>query len=244
MEFKVRDRLDVRGDAARAFDVLMAGGVVLVPGDMGYGFVTASPEALQRIFASKQRAAHKRNGMLGSWELHREVHVVGERAAAMIDTIVLDYDLPLGVVAPYRPEHPVIRAIPEDTLRASTVNGTINLVLNAGRVHEELMKLARQATMPLLGSSANLSGTGIKYRVSEIEPEIIDIADLVLDYGLRRYHHYGRASTLINFSSFEVVRAGCCYDLIADILNRHFDWELPADPGDALAPGGHLPAGR
>lgn len=230
---ELRDRLDVKADARMAFDVLAGGGVVLVPGDVGYGFVTASPDALANIFTSKRRAAHKRNGMLGDWQLHRELHVLDEHAHEMIDTVVLDYELPLGVVAPFRRNHPMIQAIPGPTLNASTVNGTISLVLNAGRVHGELMMLARESVMPLLGSSANLSGTGIKYRVEDIEPEILDIADLVIDYGLRRYHHYGLASTLIDFATRRVIRAGSCYDLISDILLRHFDWKLPPDEGPA-----------
>ena len=38
----------------------------------------------------------------------------------------------------------------------------------------------------------------------------------------------------------EVLRFGACYELIADILKRHFDWELPPDPGRDANPSGHL----
>jgi len=36
------------------------------------------------------------------------------------------------------------------------------------------------------------------------------------------------------------VRIGSCYELIADVLKRHFDVDLPADPGRKVNPSGHL----
>jgi hypothetical protein len=38
----------------------------------------------------------------------------------------------------------------------------------------------------------------------------------------------------------EVIRIGGCYELISDVLRRYFDVELPADPGLATLPSGHL----
>ena len=40
--------------------------------------------------------------------------------------------------------------------------------------------------------------------------------------------------------TLEVVRMGACYEQIADILKRHFDWEIPADSGLGENPSGHL----
>jgi hypothetical protein len=94
--------------------------------------------------------------------------------------------------------------------------------------------------MPLLGSSANLTGTGAKFRVEDIQQPIIDAVDLVVDYGLRKYHHYRRSSTLIDFSKMEVVRIGACYELISDIFANQFGITLPADPGRDVLPSGHL----
>jgi hypothetical protein len=36
------------------------------------------------------------------------------------------------------------------------------------------------------------------------------------------------------------VRIGSCYELIADVLKRHFGVVLPADPGRDVNPSGHL----
>ena len=61
-----------------------------------------------------------------------------------------------------------------------------------------------------------------------------------MDYGLRKYHHYRRSSTIIDFSTMEVVRVGTCYELISDIFERQFGITLPVDPGRDLLPSGHL----
>jgi len=84
--------------------------------------------------------------------------------------------------------------------------------------------------------------SGTKYRVEDINKEILDIADVVIDYGLLKWWIHGRSSTLIDFSgpTLEVVRIGACYDTIKDLLNRHWGIELPNDPGVASLPAGHM----
>jgi hypothetical protein len=100
--------------------------------------------------------------------------------------------------------------------------------------------LSLEPSIAFLGSSANISGTGVKFRVEDIQPEIVEGADLVVNYGLAKYHLYRVSSTMINFDSMQVIRIGCCYELISDILKRYFDFECPLDPGTAELPNGHL----
>jgi hypothetical protein len=45
---------------------------------------------------------------------------------------------------------------------------------------------------------------------------------------------------MINFDSMQVIRIGCCYELISDILQRYFDFECPPAPGMEALPHGHL----
>ena len=61
----------------------------------------------------------------------------------------------------------------------------------------------------------------------DIPDELKSIADTVIDYGLRKYHRYQKSATLIDFQTMQVVREGSCYELIADVLARHFDVQLP-----------------
>lgn len=233
-------RHDIKGDAKRVFDTVSAGGAVIIPGDIGYATGAISGASLQRLFDAKQRAPHKRNAMAGNYDLHREVHDVGSREQEIIDAITLDADLPLCVVAPFRADHPVVAAVDAETLTASTVGDTLAMLVNGGRLQEELVRLTHAAGLPLFGSSANLTGTGTKFRVADIQQPIIDAVDLVVDYGLCKWYHYRRSSTVIDFSTMEVVRIGSCYDLIGDIMENQFGIELPADPGRDVLPSGHL----
>jgi len=235
-------RLDIAGDARRIFDVLAHGGIAIIPNDAGYALMGGSAQAVQRIFVAKRRSEHKRNAMLCAMETQRELHVLDARSQEMIETITQDYDLTLGAVAPYRPDHPLMARLDEPLRKASTGNGTLAMLLNAGRLFDEVCRLCREAVLPVFGSSANLTGTGPKFRVEDIQPELREIADVIVDYGLRKYHVYQRSATILKFGGAQVdcVRIGSCYELIADVLKRHFHVDLPPDPGRESNPSGHL----
>ncbi|KRE26874.1 hypothetical protein ASG82_10185 [Mycobacterium sp. Soil538] len=233
-------RYDVAGDAQRIYDTVAAGGAVIMPSDIGYGAIATSSEALLRLFRAKRRAPHKRHAMAGNYELHREVHELGRREQDMVDAVVLDAGLPLAVVGPYDATHPLVAAVEPETLTASTVDDTLAMLVNGGALQDSVVRIAHANGTPLLGSSANLTGTGTKFRVQDIEQPIFDAVDLVVDYGLRKYHLYRRSSTMIDFSTMEVVRIGACYELISDILANRFGIDLPVDPGWDALPSGHL----
>ena len=120
-------------------------------------------------------------------------------------------------------------------MERSTKLGTLDLLLNAGPLHRELTRLSRERMLPVLGSSANRSLLGSKFRLEDVEAEIRETADLEVDYGLCRYaNERGISSTIIDLVSWEVHRYGVCFDQIADILARHFRIELLHKPGTAL----------
>ena len=221
-------RPDIAGDARRAFDVVRAGGIGILPMDVGYSVIGGSAASLKRIFEAKRRAPSKLNAMVADNRIHREIHLVDRRAAEIVACITEDHDLPLGAVAPARMEHPLLAKLPGEALAASQKDGTIVMLLNAGSFHREICRLSREEGHPLFGSSANLSMSGTKFRVEDIEAAITDIADIVIDHGLRKYHRYRASSTLLDVMTLEVVRAGACYELIADVLQRHFGIALPA----------------
>ena len=233
-------RLDIAGDARRTIDFIKKGGIALVPNDTGYAMCGASMDPLKKIYDTKRRGSHKRNAMAGDLQTQRDLMTLGKREQTMVEALVVDHDLPIGVIGPFRADHPLLRKLDDDAVKASTAVGTVGMLLNAGPFHKELTRLSREEVVPLFGSSANLTGTGTKFRVEDVQPELRKIADITIDYGLRRYHVYRRAGTLINFSTLEVIRIGACYELIAGVLKRWFDVDLPADPGVDALPSGHL----
>lgn len=222
--------IDPRSDAMRAMQVMEQGGVAILPNDVGYSLIGAAAPALHRIFATKRRAPSKLNAMLGNDALHRELHQVSPRGREIVQAIVHDYDLPLGLVAPCRVDHPLLAKLDPDIYARSTRENTLLMLLNAGPFHREITQLSLERETLLFGSSANLSLHGTKFRVEDMEPEITAIADVVIDYGLMKYHPWQASSTLINCETLEVIRYGSCFENIADILKRHFKVDLPPRP--------------
>lgn len=232
--------LDIAGDARRCVDAVKAGGVAIFPTDVGYAGTGGCEAALLRLFRAKGRGAHKRNAMLGNLDLHDEIHLLPARAKEMIRALVLDYDLPVSAIGPFRADHPLLRKLGDAALSASTEGGTLAILMNVGPLELAMSRLAAEEGQPLFGSSANLTGTGTKFRLEDVQPEIRAVADAQVDYGLQKYHRYKRSSTMIDFSTMEVVRIGACYELIQDVLGRHFGVELPPDPGLEALPSGHV----
>ena len=221
----------VRDDARRAFDVLKAGGIAIIPMDVGYTCAGGSGAALQKIFDTKRRASSKRNAMVGDQAIAREIYKLSPRGWEVVDAITGDYGLPLGAVGPCRIDHPLLRVLDDVAIDASTKDGTLVMLMNAGPFHGEICRLSLQEMHPIFGSSANLSLTGTKFRIEDIEPEILGIADVVIDHGLRKYHYYQQSSTLLNVETFEVVRHGSNFEIIADICQRRFGVTLTDKPG-------------
>lgn len=219
-------RHNVKADARRAFDVLKAGGSAILPMDVGYSLIGGSTETLIRIFDTKQRASHKLNAMIGDNELSEELHLLTAEQRDIVDALTKDRGLPIGIIAPARMDHPLIAKLDEEGRRRSTRDGTVCMLLNAGAFHAEISRLSREEEHPLFGSSANRTMQGTKFRVEDIEPEVRDVADIVIDYGLRKYHQYAKSSTLLAFPSLEVVRVGSCYELITDAVSRDFGVSL------------------
>ncbi len=224
--------LKVEEDAKQAFDILIKGGIGILPMDVGYSLIGGSVNSLKNIFQTKKRSSSKLNAMLGNEDLHNELHQVSQRGSEIIDAICNDYDLPLGVIAPCNSTHPLFGSVPDEVYKLSTLNNTLLMLMNAGKFHKEITNLSYKNGHLLFGSSANISLTGTKFCVEDMQPEILEIADIIIDYGLMKYNLYGQSSTLLNVETLEVFRVGVCYENIAHILKKHFSVILPPRKND------------
>ena len=155
--------LDIEADARRAFDTLQSGGIAIFPVDIGYTIAGGSQASLSRTFNTKGRARTKLNAMVGDMSIHRSLHRLGERARSMVTALTEEYDLRLGVIAPYLPDHPLMQKLDPAALAGSSREGTIAMLVNAGPFHAELCRLSREEVFPIFGSSANLTNTGTKF---------------------------------------------------------------------------------
>jgi tRNA A37 threonylcarbamoyladenosine synthetase subunit TsaC/SUA5/YrdC len=217
-------------DVSQVMDVLAGGGVAILPLDVAYAIVAMGDDGIRRIFSAKNRSYEKPSGMFGNWQLSSEVHVMDADRHAMVHGIIETDGLPFSVVAPFRADHPIFAEVPPFVLQNSTKAGTLDMLLNAGQVHDEIARQAVARGRPVFGSSANTSLAGSKYRYGDIEDRVRDAADIHLDYGTSKYANpNGRSSTIVDFRDFHVVRVGVCFDTLAGIFRERYDVTLTVD---------------
>jgi len=214
-------------DAKRIFEVVRGGGVAIFPVSVGYAIVGHEEEAVSRIYKAKERSFDKPCGNFCDWQLFNEAIEVPDRAREVVSTIIHDHDLPFSTVAPFRADHPVIESLPPFALKNATKAGTMDMLLNAGPLHDEIARLARENAYAVVGSSANRSLTGSKFVFEDIEDQVRDVADITVDYGKVPYPTSGGlGSTIVDLISWETIRAGAVYDQICGIVKDRFDIDL------------------
>ncbi|OKL57551.1 hypothetical protein UA08_07136 [Talaromyces atroroseus] len=221
---------NTKRDALAVFETLKAGGVAIVPSEVGYGLMASSAEAIDRAFAAKKRKPGHAQGLIGSFELHRDLHIMSDEKFEMTRVLTDDMDMGIGIVAPYKADHPLIQnAVTLETLEKTTKNGTLAMFVGGGSLLREICRLNYEAGQLMVGSSANLTGQGQKFRVEDIEEDIKEVADLIVDHGLQRYHVYGRASIVMDFDEMKILRKGSCYELFRDRMKKFWGVELEED---------------
>lgn len=221
---------NAKSDARTVFDVLKAGGVVIIPTEVGYGLISSSAEGIERSFRAKQRKPGHTLGVLGTWTTHRQLHDLPEDKFTISRTITEEFGSVLAIVAPCHQDHPRLQKLSEQTRERIFVNNTLGIAILEGPFGRELGRLVDEDGGLIVGSSANVSGKGQKFRIEDIEPEVRNCADLIIDYGLQRYWIYGRAGTNIDLHNMKVLRIGAAYEVFAARLKKWFDIDLPKDP--------------
>jgi tRNA A37 threonylcarbamoyladenosine synthetase subunit TsaC/SUA5/YrdC len=200
-------------DIDALFAALEAGGIGIVPLDVAYAVVATTAVGVRRIFEVKRRSYDKPSGMFGNWQLSREIHRMDDRQHAMIRELIEQERLPFSVVAPFRAEHALLAAADPFVIQNSSKAGTLDMLLNAGQFHDAIADASIAKGRAVFGSSANLSLTGSKYRLADIDEPVRAAAAIHFDYGQSKFAHPdGLASTIIDFRDFTVVRVGHCFE--------------------------------
>jgi tRNA A37 threonylcarbamoyladenosine synthetase subunit TsaC/SUA5/YrdC len=213
-------------EAQKVYSVLAAGGVVIGPIYEGYGIFAASDAAVDRIFRAKRRGDHKLFTLLGNRALQKEIHSVSPAASKLIDAVTVDYDMALGVVAKTNLDHPYLQRAARGVLERTVREGKVNILLNSGVLVEHLALICLQEQLPVFGTSANLTGRGLKSRVSDIEQPVREAADYILDIGSLA----GYASSIVDLETPTTLRFGYKYELVRRIAVVECGLDLPDFP--------------
>ena len=221
----------LQADALKAFRIMKAGGVAVLPLSVSYAIFAHTARGVERIFELKQRQQTKPNGVIGNWDIFSDVMEVEPRDRDLVHCITRDHNLPLSVIAPFRRDHDWLRTAEFGALRRSTKGSTMDLLINAGPLHNELARMSWETASPLMGSSANVSMTGSKFTLAEVQDSLKNGCDIVFDYGTSPYANpHGIGSTIIELPGWRVLRWGGCFEAQAALVRKHFDVELPPRP--------------
>ncbi|MCF2658323.1 threonylcarbamoyl-AMP synthase [Parabacteroides distasonis] len=157
-------------DLKNACDVLRKGGLILYPTDTiwGIGCDATNEEAVQRVYALKQRADNKAMLLLLGNEARLESYVqeVPEIAWSLIEVA----DRPLTLIYP------------------GARNLAPNLIAEDGSVgiritrEEFSRRLCEQFRRPVVSTSANISGQPAPHTFQEIAEEIKQGVDYIVQY--------------------------------------------------------------
>ncbi len=218
-------------DARKAFQVMVSGGVAVLPLSVSYAIFAHTAIGVERTYQLKQRAQTKPNGVIGNWDIFSSVMQVSQRDHDLVRCITLDHDLPLSVIAPFDPHHDWLRTVEFGALRRATKGPTMDLLMNAGSLHNHLARMSWEGAKPLMGSSANLSLSGSKFTLESVQPSLKDGCDLVLGYGTSPYaNRWDIGSTIIELPGWKVLRWGGCFEAQAALVLKHFGVELAPRP--------------
>jgi len=210
-------------DAERVFAALEAGNIAIVPLDVAYAIIGMKTRAIATIFEVKQRSFEKPSGLFGNLRLSRELHLLNSAKQEIARTLVEKHRLPFSIVADYRHDHPLMRQVEPFVLANSTKGGTLDILINAGALHNEIARLSAERGLLVFGSSANRSLTGSKYTLHDIEPSVRSAAAVEIDHGKSKYANpVGRSSTIIDFRNFSVIRQGVCFEQIHAAFAQDF----------------------
>ena len=205
----------LESDAQRVYTTLRAGGLVLLPTDVGYGLVATAEPAVRRIYELKGRPASKPCVTVANLDILTRV---AQPLADDVHEWLADVTrlTPLAIVA-RTTDSPLLARLPEYVHGQATHGGTIALFFKAGRILERVAELALADGTLAIGSSANLSGTGNNYSLDSVPAVMRESADLVIDRGPAWYRNDAQlASTILDLTTGTFLRRGINYAQIAE----------------------------
>lgn len=160
----------MKEELKKAVDVMRRGGVILYPTDTvwGIGCDATNAEAVARIYAIKRRVESKSMIVLvdSMAKIEGYVREVPDIAWDLIDVA----DKPLTIIYDNAKNLP-------DNLVAD--DGSIAIRITKERFSQELCRMMR---VPVVSTSANVSGEPTARNFFEISDEILNAVDFVVDY--------------------------------------------------------------
>lgn len=187
-KFSISSDYDAALESAKA--VLSADGLLIYPTDTLYGLGcnALSQKAVDKIYALKQREAGKPLSILVSdYEMILEYCTVSSAQERILHSLLpgpYTFILPLRKKLPISPSMSVGIRVPE---------------------HRFMRQISKELKMPIVSTSANISGEKDAAELRELDGEVVGDVDILLDGGRCKY---AQGSTIIDLINMKIIRKG------------------------------------
>lgn len=201
--------LTIEAEARRMYAVLADGGLALAQTKTGYGLVAMKSQAVERIYALKGRSAQKPCVTVGSMAILDDIAVdVEPETRGWLS--MAERRWPMAVIARMNRRSTLIAGFEPFVRSQCTKADTIATFFGVGALISRTAEIAYQNGQLIVGSSANLSGTGNNYTLASVPKVIRDAVDVQFDHGVAPFTSEKQlASTILDLTRGSFQREGC-----------------------------------
>jgi tRNA A37 threonylcarbamoyladenosine synthetase subunit TsaC/SUA5/YrdC len=202
---------NIDADARRMYTLLSDGGLVLARTNTGYGLVAMRSDAVRRIYALKGRAAEKPCVTVGTMAILDDVATGIEPAVrGWLARAVAQW--PMAVIARMNRRSTLLSSWEPFVASQCTKADTIATFFGVGDLIARTATIAYGHGELIVGSSANLAGTGNNYTLESVPDAIRSAVDLEFDYGVAPFTSDRKlASTILDVTRGAFQREGCAF---------------------------------
>jgi tRNA A37 threonylcarbamoyladenosine synthetase subunit TsaC/SUA5/YrdC len=201
----------IEADARRMYTLLADGGLALARTNTGYGLVAMRSDAVRRIYELKGRSAQKPCVTVGTMDILDDVsRGIAPETRFWLSRAAARW--PMAVIARMNPRSTLLASFEPFVASQCTKLDTIATFFGVGDLIAGAATLAYENGQLIVGSSANLAGTGNNYTLDSVPDSIRDAVDLEFDYGVAPFTADRKlASTILDLTRGTFQREGVAF---------------------------------
>jgi isopropylmalate/homocitrate/citramalate synthase len=213
----------MRSSIDEAYAIIKEGGLAIIPSRVGYTLLGNSESSIRKMFKIKNRPLSKPCVVLTNNDIVDKLAYIGTDTREMIDNVDCE-GLLCGFVLHRKPSD-MYESLSDWTNMYSQNDGTSCFVINAGKYIDYLVEKASKDGVLIVGSSANMSGTGNEGIFLNIPGSIRTSVECAIEddaYVSEGYDPKTREQGVIldcSSDKAQVTRKGFCYNQIKYIVD-------------------------
>lgn len=204
---------------AEAWKLLESGGVVISQLDVSYGFMGVTPEAIRKINKLKRRQRDKFASVFGTTSLILRLLKCSRRQIYLAEMLE-DTQYPFAFMGKINESAPLIHVLPRKIFQYLASDNSLTVFSNLGRISRHIPLIAEAHGKLILGSSANITGTGNIYESEKLPRNFIESCDLIIGNGRSKYADLKIKTAIIDLLNNTIVRTGPFHQEIQEMIEH------------------------